>query len=81
MSEDNNRDLNYKLGQLDGRMSATEKKVNSLEIAINNIDTKLDDIRDNMNKGRGAWKTITVIASVLVAVGSMFTDVISKIFH
>lgn len=79
-SEDN-KDINFKLGELSGRMTSTENKVTSLETTINNIDTKLDDIRDNMNKGRGAWKTIVIIGSILVAVGSVMSDLIAKLLH
>lgn len=75
------KDINFKLGELSGRMTSTENKVTSLETTINNIDAKLDDIRDNMNKGRGAWKTIAVIGSILVALGSVSGDLIAKLLH
>lgn len=75
------KDINFKLGELSGRMTSTENKVTNLEHTINNIDVKLDDIRDNMNKSMGAWKTIALIGSILVAVGSIFGDMIAKLFH
>lgn len=75
------KDINFKLGELSGRMTSTESKVNSLEITINNIDAKLDDIKDNMNTSKGAWKTITIVCSILVAIGSIFGDLIAKVFH
>lgn len=75
------KDINFKLGELSGRMTSTENKVTNLEHTINNIDVKLDEIRDNMNKSMGAWKTIALIGSILVALGSIFGDMIGKLFH
>lgn len=75
------KEINFKLGELSGRMTSTENKVSNLEQTINNIDVKLDEIRDNMNKSMGAWKTIALIGSILVAVGSIFGDMIAKLFH
>lgn len=74
------KEINFKLGELSGRMTSTENKVSNLEQTINNIDVKLDEIRDNMNKSMGAWKTIALIGSILVAVGTIFGDMIAKLF-
>lgn len=74
-------DIKFKLGELSGRMTSTENKVNSLENTINGIDVKLDNIQADLNKGKGSWKTITVVGAIIVAILSTGSDLIAKIFH
>lgn len=63
----------------------------SIDTKINDLDVKLDKLVDETQKERmerkndesrraGAMKTITVLGSIAVAIGTVFSSVVQKIF-
>jgi hypothetical protein len=65
----------HQLGQLEGRISALERKVDLFEQRIEGklsaIDSKLDALTSALHFGRGGWKVLAVLASLLVALGGL----------
>ncbi len=61
----------HQLGQLEGRITALERKVDVFEQRIERqlgaIEGKLDALTSALNFGRGGWKVLAVLASLLAA--------------
>lgn len=80
--------------KFNGLRDHIDKSINdireNIDDNIDGLDVKLDKVLDDLQKERlersidvskreGAWKTITIIASVFIALGTVFSSVISKI--
>ncbi len=62
----------HQLGHVEGRMNALERKLDSFEVRVEgrlaSIESKLDQLTTTLHLGRGGWKALVIVASVLMAV-------------
>lgn len=75
------KDVNFRLGELHGRMTANEKKVDSLEKTMENIDAKLDNIQSTMNKASGGWKTLSIAGGIILSILAVASGLLVKIIN
>lgn len=63
------------LGQVEGRLSALEQKLQLLEQRIEQrltaIDSKLEQLTAALNIGRGGWAALAMVGAVLGAIISL----------
>ncbi len=75
-------ELHRHIGKVEGRLDALEKDVEAIQSdlkeALNRIHTRLDGIAEAITAGKSAWKTITIIATVLVSLAGGAGWVIDK---
>lgn len=65
----------HQLGQLEGRITALERKVDVFEQRIESqlmaIGSKLDELNTALQLGRGGWKALVLLASVAGALAAL----------
>ena len=75
-------ELHRHIGKVEGRLDALEKDVEAIQSdlkeALNRIHSRLDGIAEAITAGKSAWKTITIIATVLVSLAGGAGWVIDK---
>lgn len=63
------QDLHRTIGQVEGRVTALERKVDGLEERIekrlDNIDFKLTALNEALNMGKGSWKAFAVVGAII----------------
>ena len=86
MSEGDDRlTLARHVGMLDGRVTAMEAKADRFEARIekqlSTIEGKLDQLTTVLNLGRGGWRVVWVMGSLIAAIASLLGWVATHLFH
>lgn len=75
------KDVNFRLGELHGRMTANEKKVDELEKNMENIDIKLDNIQSTINKASGGWRALSIVGGIMISILAIASGLLVKIIN
>ncbi len=62
-------DLHRDLGRLEGRVSALEASVRTLDYRLGNIEQALAEIKEIIGRARGGWQALTLLATGAAALG------------
>lgn len=67
--------LARQVGQVEGRVAALEHKTDALEQRIDGrlaaIEGKIDQLTAVLNLGRGGWKALAVVGTLIIALATL----------
>jgi hypothetical protein len=72
--------LELEVGEVKGKMSGLENRMDNLETKTDANSVKLDTVLEKLSEARGGWKVITVVATVAAAFGTFASKYLLRIF-
>ena len=61
-------ELHRDFGRMEGRLDAVEDRLGKMEAVLERIDSRLAKIESQETERKGAWKTLTITASLVSGV-------------
>lgn len=77
--------MNRLIGELQGRLGAHESRFDALEAAntkrFDAIEAKIDKLLETLAAGKGGWRAVMIMGSIVVSIAGMIAWVADHIVY